>query len=322
MNQESTQAKNLIEGDDHGSPAWGQDEFEQAVAETLISMFETKIKKIRGVPDNSRLTEEKLRAIRMFGPYIPSGERYIENVKEEGMIIDVVNDPIPSVGCYSHGYVGGKSADVYDGYANHHFFQEVPSLPKDRKKMGAGRTFRIITASAENTHIKGCCDYFTVSKSGKVVACDTVVTSSIRGTPGEKTRFFSEYETDPNRVYQIALSAYVAMQFHNDRRFCWQIKAEESNAKAYLGCGINEVKSLLYARTLPQTDTGRKRPILHLVAAHQRRIKNGTDINVTAFLRGVQVVEIGGTRFTVLPPRVMRDRISENSEKYRREIVA
>lgn len=305
--------------DNNEDMSWTQDEFEECVAGTLIAMFESKIKKDRGNPSCARLTEDKMHAIRMFGPYIPHGGRYIEAPQGDKMIIDVKNDPIPSMGCYSHGHVGGKAADILDGYSNHHFFQEVSALPKDRARKGHGRLFRIISAAAENKYLRGCCDYVTVSSSGEVVACDTVIQSSLHGTPGERTRAISEYETNPHRVYQVALSAFAAIQFHNDRRFCWQIKAEESKAKAYLGCGISEIKSLLYARSLPQTETGRKRPILHLVNAHQRRMKSGTEVDVTAFLRGVQTVEIGGTKFTVIPPKIMRETLSENSERFRKK---
>lgn len=297
---------------------WTNESFEDSVAEMLVSMFESKIKKSRKIPSNSQLTDDKLRTIRMFGPYIPAGQRLIQ-YPGETLTIDVVNDPIPSMGCYSHGHVGGKAADVYDGYANHHFFEEIKTLPKDRIKRGHGRLFRVITASAENKYIQGCCDYFSVSSTGEIVACDTVVQSSLRGTPGERTKLYYESEIEPDRIRQIGLSAYFSIHFHNDRRFCWQIKAEETGAKAYLGCGMDEVKSLLYARTLPQTETGRKRPILHLVKAHQRRMNNGTDIDVTAFLRGVQEVEIGGTRFTVIPPKVMREKLSDNSERFRKK---
>lgn len=297
---------------------WAQDEFEDCVAGTLIAMFESKIKKARGNPSSARLTEDKMHAIRMFGPYIPHGGRYVEAPQGDKMIIDVKNDPIPSMGCYSHGHVGGKTADTFDGYSNHHFFQEISALPKDRVRKGHGRLFRIISASAESKYLRGCCDYVTVSSSGEIVACDTLIQSSLRGTPGERTRTISEYEEDPCRVYQIALCAFFSIQFHNDRRFCWQIKAEESKAKAYLGCGISEIKSLLYARSLPQTETGRKRPILHLVNAHQRRMRNGTEVDVTAFLRGVQTVEIGGTKFTVIPPKIMRETLSDNSERFRK----
>jgi len=107
----------------------------------------------------------------------------------------------------------------------------------------------------------------------------------------------------------------MALQALADRRFCWVITAQEDKARAYVGCTREEIKSLLYARDLPMTATGRKRPILHLVESHKRRLRAGTDIDVTAFLRGIQTVEIQGTRFTVNPPAVVRPEVSEPSQQ-------
>ena len=72
-----------------------------------------------------------------------------------------------------------------------------------------------------------------------------------------------------------------------------------------------QIKSLLYARSLPVTATGRKRPILHLVAAHRRRIKEGVDIDIGEFLRGVKKVEMGGTVFTVAVSQQLIDRLKK-----------
>lgn len=300
--------------------SWDAEEFETEVAGMLVSMFETKIKNEKRTPISSQVDSQKLFRLRQFGPYIPSGDRLIIVPKEnENLAIDVVNDPIPSIGCYSHGSVPGKAPHIFNGYAVHYFFEEANSMPKEKVRMGHGRLFKLIAVSAENDHIKGLTEYFTVSKSGLVAPCDTVLQSSLRGEPGQRTYTISEYDKDPERMKNIAFAAFATMQFQSDRRFCWQIKAEESKARAYFGVGMNEIKSLLYARTLPQTETGRKRPILHMVNAHQRRMKNGTDIDVKPFLRGIQKVEIGGTLFTVIPPKVMRVELSENSERYRKE---
>lgn len=96
-----------------------------------------------------------------------------------------------------------------------------------------------------------------------------------------------------------------SLQANADRRFCWEIAADDGFAKASLGCTAEEVKSLLYARELPITTTGRKRPILHLVAAHRRRMKEGIDVDIKPFLRGVAEVTMGGTLFKVRAPEVL-----------------
>ena len=87
-----------------------------------------------------------------------------------------------------------------------------------------------------------------------------------------------------------------------DRHHSWCITAEEHGAKVNLGCMLEEVKSLFYARSLPVTETGRKRPIIHLVEAHKRRIKSGIDIDVKSHLRGISQIEMGGTLFTINQP--------------------
>lgn len=74
-----------------------------------------------------------------------------------------------------------------------------------------------------------------------------------------------------------------------------------------------EVKSLLYARSLPMSATGRKRPILHLVEAHKRRMRSGIDVDIASFLRGQQTVEIGGTAFKVNPPARLQAEVSKPS---------
>lgn len=97
---------------------------------------------------------------------------------------------------------------------------------------------------------------------------------------------------------------------------CWvgHCGGDEAGAGSRGATGMmEEVKSLLYARSLPMTATGRKRPILHLVESHKRRMRNGIDVDVTAFLRGQQTVEIGGTVFKVNPPATLRSDVSKPS---------
>lgn len=95
-----------------------------------------------------------------------------------------------------------------------------------------------------------------------------------------------------------------------DRRYVWLVNTDEhvigrSDRRTPLQLGVDEghVKSLFYARSLPVTDTGRKRPILHWVRAHQRRMKAGVDIDVRKHLRGNERFEMGGFNFAITQPR-------------------
>ena len=93
-----------------------------------------------------------------------------------------------------------------------------------------------------------------------------------------------------------------------DRLFIWNIETRESNpdfgfpAIVTFGIEPEMVKSLVYARSLPMTESGRKRPILHWVRAHQRRMKDGIEIDIEKFLRGVTGFNMGGLEFGITRP--------------------
>lgn len=99
-----------------------------------------------------------------------------------------------------------------------------------------------------------------------------------------------------------------AVSVHNDRRYFWEVTATEAfwdgfPARAMFSIDEEYIKSLFYARSLPMTAKGRMRPILHWVAAHKRRIKEGTDIDVKKHLRGINAFEMHGVNFCITEPR-------------------
>lgn len=93
-----------------------------------------------------------------------------------------------------------------------------------------------------------------------------------------------------------------------------------------LGLSKEHIKSLFYARTLPVTETGRKRPILHWVRAHARRIKEGIDIDVTAHLRGITQFDMDGLNFEITQPdkaalhKAEPETVKEAFKRYSRSI--
>lgn len=82
----------------------------------------------------------------------------------------------------------------------------------------------------------------------------------------------------------------------------WYVMCEDDIAKASFSVFQSQVKSLFYARSLPVSETNRKRPILHWVSSHQRRIREGVEVNVREHLRGADVFEMGGARYKILTP--------------------
>jgi hypothetical protein len=285
---------------------WSADDFEDTVAAALIATFETKVKKNRGACPSDRLNDARIATIRSVGPYIGSSSRLVQTPGPDGKwSFDVLNDPLPDVGLIATRPSGKLAESLPDAYLAMNYIRRAPALGKNWHARAAGTIYEMLTMDAGHYGIAGERRFFTVTRLGNVWACDQRVSTS-KGVNSHPPSYLSETEA----------WACVTMQTIADRRFCWTITAQEHMAHAHLGCMQEEVKSLLYARTLPMTSTGRKRPILHLVEAHKRRMKNGTDIDISSFLRGQQVVEIDGTRFKVNPPTVLVPNLSENSARF------
>lgn len=92
-----------------------------------------------------------------------------------------------------------------------------------------------------------------------------------------------------------------------DRRFLWQVQTKEKLLKhtetpLILGVEESHVQSLFYARSLPRTETGRKRPILHWVRAHERRLREGIEVDVKRHLRGVAEFDMDSLHFQIISP--------------------
>lgn len=295
---------------------WAEEDFEDTVAAALIACFETKVKKNRGAAPADRLTEDRVAVLRAEGPYIASNSRIMEGPDEFGVChFDMVNDRLPLKGLHAFRPAGLVAEGNPNSYLCAHYVRQTAALGRYWHKRKGGTLYEMLTMDAENDGIHGERRFFTVTKQGEVVACTQQI-ASIRGgaTNGEKV---GTVGPDDTWLTETGIWAAVALQALADRRHCWTITAQEKAARAHLGCMMKEVKSLLYARSLPMTSTGRKRPILHLVESHKRRMRSGTDVDVTAFLRGQQTVEIGGTAFKVNPPATLRPEVSKPSrERY------
>jgi hypothetical protein len=99
----------------------------------------------------------------------------------------------------------------------------------------------------------------------------------------------------------------------------WKVKTKESllgpeiRTPLTLGCSAEHIKSLFYAREAPISESGRRRPILHWVRQHQRRVKSGIDIDIHKHLRGVVSFEMDGFSFEITSPT--KDRSSSSPSR-------
>ena len=106
---------------------------------------------------------------------------------------------------------------------------------------------------------------------------------------------------------KVAMFGSAALQIVSDFKNMWVVNTEESAVGAVttplrLGVDAEMVKSLFYARQAPISESGRRRPILHWVRAHKRRIKEGIDIDILKHLRGITTFEMDGFPFTITQP--------------------
>jgi len=295
------------------SDYWGE-AFEDVVAAALIAFFETKLHKNRGAPPADRMTPEQFAMLRSIGPYVVSPSRIFQAVldPERDWLFDVDNDPLPKQGLTGHRAEGRIFETFPDAYFAAHYIRQAPALGRYWNKRRGGTLYEMLQLAATKDGVEGERRYFTVTSRGEVASCVQRV-SSAHYNAGHPAGVI---ETDAPVLHETSVWGSMTLQALADRRFCWSITAREKGALAHVGCMREEIKSLLYARSLPMSATGRKRPILHLVAAHQRRMAAGTDVDVTAFLRGTQIVEFGGTVFTVKPPPTLRPEVSKNSGRY------
>jgi hypothetical protein len=294
---------------------WSTEGFEDTVAKALIACFETKLKKAKSIAPEDRLGEEHLLRLRRRGIYIPSPSRVIETPETDqerfGMgehwAFDMVNDTLPTSGCLAITDSSPRPGmDVYDGYLHAFMFDQRLNLGRGWHKRAAGTIYEIYIISPGAQGVDGERRYITVAKDGKITACQKI----IRGTPQEVV--------EPHVLSETEAWGCMALHTTADKRFCWSIAAQDLGqaGTALVGCMREEIKSLLYARSLPMSETGRKKPILHLVEAHKRRMRNGIEIDITGFLRGQDKVEIGSTLFTVNPPKIIQAELSKNSQKF------
>lgn len=291
--------------------AWSEEHFEDMVATTLIACFETKFKKNKGAAPQDRLTDERIAIIRNEGPFIPGPGSVVQapDGDKEPWNVHTPLDHLPVKGVYAmkpHGLMQQSSPNAY-------LFcmavRQAKALGKGWYQQKAGILYEAYSMFCYPDHIAGDRRFFNVTPKGEVSICIPYLDAAPRPGAAVVRHIPEGDELEADTVWSTA-----SIQLLAGRRTQWVITAKESGAKAHLGCMSEEVKSLLYARSLPMTSTGRKRPILHLVESHKRRLKNGTDIDITSFLKGQQDVEIGGTHFKVNPPVSLLDSLTKASQ--------
>lgn len=278
---------------------WTSDEFEKDVTATTVALYETAIDQECDRRSIARFDADRFNRMRRHGVYITAPDREVL-APECG--ISVLR--WPEVGCISLGAqyktdYDGHPDDLIESYCRLVYFRKLNRLPPHSSMLAVGDPYEIVMAWPQNNGpVIGFTEYLTVNRrTGKI---SQTVPAWDAKNPSKVARFTADTEK-----HKVLHTLGFAMQFIDDARHIWSITAHNDVSKVTVGAHAESVKSLLYARTLPMTKTGRKRPILHIVHAHRRRLAAGTDIDVRDFLRGTREVVMDGTKYTVSAPQVM-----------------
>lgn len=293
---------------------WQEDEFFNIIEDVMIAQLEDiknitfqgakRIPKTRLFDTRSGITNIKRNYV-----YVPNKDREVltHESKSSSKLLLVDNETIPLIGTM-YNFPQRKIVS----------FERQNGMPKLLTKVGSGDVYDVTCLDVMDGSIDSSKGYFSISKSGVISKCN-VITEMYGGGFGNRNTVVNQNDIEPDVLDSYFLTGFYGIQFYIDKAHCWTIRADESNCKVELGCNREQIKSLLYAREEPLTKTGRLSPILHLVSSHNRRIKNGIDIKSTeikSYLRGQQIIDIGGTKFTVCPPKKLGIQLTENSLRY------
>lgn len=198
---------------------------------------------------------------------------------------DAQNDIVPA-----------EFAIWFDGVTE--IMREIPRIPRGWKSAAHGRHFRHSTQSKDKRTEEAKVDpgICTLTPDGRIHVA----------VPMRNGEWQPGIGLPLKRLF-----ASIAVNLFCDRRHLWQVETSEPTiidrpTRLSVGVSPEHVKSLFYARTLPVTESGRKRPILHWVRAHQRRLAEGIEIDVSKHLRGSDAFEMGGFSWQITNP--LKDR--------------
>lgn len=262
---------------------WDKEEFEELVSAALISMFETKLhKKAKGLHPIAQMKPSDIVEMRKLGPYFPPADRLV-NIEQ----IDLLNDGLPSRAIWA-----SKNGWIGDWYGTNPYLlinhvQRVNRLPPEISFI-AGVPYLLRWLLPSDKGLFGLKRY--------AVVCPDGTTKTPRHLERIEDR---EYQEERK---QDAMVLAGTIQFWQDRRYLWNVCATEKTARAMFGVYQDEIQSLFYSREAPRSETGRKRPILHWVRSHRRRLREGIEIDVREHLRGTASFEMDGTTFEITRP--------------------
>lgn len=287
---------------------WTDESFEDIITRSMIALYETKLShKMKMVIPARRLDTDYLQRIRKHGIIVPAPDRLYWNPSERGRQLQE-RIILPISGAYSLGEdVDNSDPDHMNSYCRVEYFRRVKRLPQSMLAIAPGFLYETVSLYPQlEGEVEGVRDFVTLNpNSGRITPC------IMKGRHRQEA--IQDRLNDKGAKTEVILN--IGLQIVDDFQHQWRITAVNNDTKVTVGAYAENVKSLLYARTLPMTPSGRKRPILHAVRAHRRRLKEGTEIDISKFLRGTREIEMDGTLFKVDAPEKLVQEILDAKVK-------
>ncbi len=262
---------------------WTRSSFIEAVTRAATTLYERDFRPDCFGDAFDKTTPSTIARMRKNGVFIPAPDRLVWGCDIDGV------DGIPQEGCISIGEspLGAGLGD----YCRILYFVKKQKLPRRLRCQWPGQRYEMAQYWAQPVGPSLLQNwYFILDRQGR---------------PHLAAGGASLNDEARELKLRLEETFVGALQFCADRRHQWTITAANSVSHVSVGAYPEAVKSLLYARSLPLSDSGRKRPILHLVAAHHRRVSVGIDIDIDPFLRGTREVEMDGIRYSVQAPQAL-----------------
>ena len=275
-------------------PIWACDQFpldDEAIADMAINaMLLVMNNSTRHMDKNTNETILDYAALPIYGVRFPWKDRIYF-----GTEIDLVNDDLADMAVIG---LTRKSKNVFAS-AIYACKVLLTDKPKHKALAGSIAVYRVGWIEGKNPLSRAYC----VGERGDI---ESITRAAYAGVMPDGCCVGCKPNGEPF-FWAAGLLAYV-QGMHNDRRYFWDVQATEEfwdglPAKAHFSIDKEYVKSLFYARSLPETDKGRLRPILHWVRAHKRRMKEGIDIDINKHLRGIDAFNMHGLNFSINAPR-------------------
>jgi|TARA_Y100000310_G_scaffold7556_1_gene8267 hypothetical protein len=276
---------------------WDKDEFPGQVETVLFAMSQplTRRKAMAGRADSQhKVSRKEWNAFRSMGAYIPPGDQLfateykIADLQEANSVLLDGGDEL---------WWGGVRM------ANCVWIKQCRFPPNVKPKVPGVQYRCLRTDIAMNGQFLPMKEWFTVA-NGKAHAAISTITDFDEW--GRSSNRHQQAFGDDDRVYpkeRREMIADLIISGYEDRKRLWTVKASGAErSAATFGVHVEQIQSLFYARDAPLTAAGRKRPVLHWVEAHQRRMKNGTEVAIPAHVRGVTDFVMEGTRFEITSP--------------------